>query len=346
MHNETMSEKPGLIFDNVPAVRPLKASYGSALAVLAAGLSLLATSPAWPQGYPSKPIRVVVPTVAGGSVDLIARKLGQKLSEAVGQPVVVENPSGAAGITGTNMIVRSPPDGHSLVFVTVGQVIGVIFLSKDLPYDPVKDLTPVIAAVEAISLVAVHPSVPGNNLKEVLDYARANPGKLAYGSTGIGSYFHLSIEKLKQENGIDMLHVPYKGMPPLMNDLAGGRIQFAFGAVASMAAFSSRIKVIATTDPRRWSVMPNLPAAVESVPGFEKIPTWYAFFAPAGLPRNIQLRLNGELAKALESAEVRQWVDENGMVGIGGPPEQLAAMHKKGIDVYGKIIKAAGIKPE
>ncbi|MFM9968032.1 MAG: Bug family tripartite tricarboxylate transporter substrate binding protein [Burkholderiales bacterium] len=314
--------------------------------VVFALIAAAGSTPLVAQTYPSKPIRLIVPTVPGGSVDLIARKLGQKLSDSLGQPILVENPSGAAGATGTNMVVRSAPDGHSLIFVTVGQVIGVIFLAKDLPYDPVKDLTPVFPAVEAISLVAVHPSVPGGTLREVLDYARANPGKLAYGSTGVGSYFHLSIEKMKQESGVDLLHVPYKGMPPLMNDLAGGRIQFAFGAVASMAAFSSRIKVIATTESKRWSVMPTVPAAVESVPGFEKVPTWYAFFAPAGLPRAIQMRINAELNKSLESADVRQWVDENGMVGIGGSPEQLAAMHKKGIDVYGRIIKAAGIKPE
>ncbi|MSQ51145.1 MAG: tripartite tricarboxylate transporter substrate binding protein [Betaproteobacteria bacterium] len=316
------------------------------LALAATAIMLLAPALASSQSYPSKPIRVIVPTIPGGSVDLIARKLGQKLSDAVGQPILVENPAGAAGVPGTNAVVRSAPDGHTLVFVTVGQVIGVIFLSKDLPYDSVRDLTPIIPAVEAITLVAVHPSIPGNTLRDVLDHARANPAKLAYGSTGIGSYFHLSIEKLKQENGVDMLNIPYKGMPPLMNDLAGGRIQFAFGAVASMAAFASRIKVIGTTDPKRWSVMPNVPAAVESVPGFEKIPTWYAFFAPAGLPRNIQMRINAELNKSLESSDVRQWVDENGMVGIGGSPEQLAAMHKKGIEVYGRIIKAAGIKPE
>jgi tripartite-type tricarboxylate transporter receptor subunit TctC len=215
-----------------------------------------------------------------------------------------------------------------------------------VPYDPIRDLTPVIAAVEAASLVAVHPSVPVNNMRELVDFAKQHPGELAYGHTGVGSYFHLSVEALKSFAGIDMLGVPYKGMPPMVNDLAGGRIQFAFGAVSSLAPQMSRIRVIATVEPKRLATMPNVPTVAESLPGYEKVPTWYAFFGPAGLARPIQMRLNAELQKALDASDVRKWIDDNGMVPIGGPPEHLAALHRTGMEVYGRIIKQVGIKPE
>jgi tripartite-type tricarboxylate transporter receptor subunit TctC len=301
---------------------------------------------AFPQSYPSRPIKMVVPFAPGGSVDLFARRIGQKLNESLGQPMVIDNTSGGVGILGAASVARSAPDGYTLMFVTVGEVLGAVFLRRDLPYDPLKDFTPLMAAVESLTLLLAHPSVSGNTLKELLDYAKRNPGKLAYASAGIGSYFHLSGELLKHDAGVDLLHVPYKSVPPSLNDLAGGQVQMAFAAVASARPYLNRVKVLAVLEATRNPSFPNVPSLSEVVPGFEKLATWFAYFGPAGLPRPIQLRLNTDLGKALAAHDVREWLDANGLLPLGGPPEQLTAMIRRGLETYAQVVKFANIKPE
>ncbi len=299
-----------------------------------------------PQSYPSKPIRLVVPIVPGGSVDLFARRMALKLNEALGQPMVVENQPGANGTIGASLVARAVADGYTIMFATVGEVIGAVFLRRDLAYDPIKDFTPLMAAVEALGMVVVRSDAPGNTLKDFLEYARRNPGKLTYASTGNGSYYHLTGELLKHDAGVDLLHVPYKGVPAAMNDLVGGQVDLAFAAIASARPFMNRIKVLAVLEPRRYAGLANVPTVSEFVPAFEKLPTWYAYFAPTGLARPVQFRLNAEMAKALGAPDMREWLDANGFVPIGGTPEDLAALHRKGLERYGMVVKMAGIKPE
>ncbi len=307
---------------------------------------LLAPLPALSQSYPSKPIRLVVPIVPGGSVDLIARQFARKMGESMGQSLVVENISGASGTIGTAQVVRSAPDGYTILWATVGETTVYRFMSKIQPYDSVKDLTPLMSAVSGVTLLVAHPSTPGGNLREVVDYARANPGKLAYASAGIGSYFHMTGEMFKSAANLDLLHVPYKGVPPALNGLAGGQVQLMFVSVASSQPFLGRIRILGVNEPKRYSGLPEVPAINEVVPGFEKLPTLYAFYGPAGMQRPIVMRLNGEMNKALAAADMRQYLDSIGFVSLGGTPEELGISLQKGISIYAEAVKLSNLKPE
>ncbi|OFZ98459.1 MAG: hypothetical protein A3H35_06915 [Betaproteobacteria bacterium RIFCSPLOWO2_02_FULL_62_17] len=315
-------------------------------------VSLLATAlmaainTAHAQAYPAKPIRLVVPIVPGGSVDLIARRFAQKISESIGQPLVVENIAGASGTIGSTQVARAAPDGYTIMWATVGETIVYRFMSRNQPYDSVKDFTPLMAAVTAITLLAAHPAVPGNTLREVIDYARANPGKLAYASAGIGSYFHMTGELFKSHTGLDILHVPYKGVPPALQGLVTGQVQLMFVSAFSSRPIIGKLKILAVNEPKRYAAMPAVPAANEVIPGFEKLPTWYAFFGPAAMPRPIVTRLNEEMNKALAAADMKEYFEANALIPIGGSPEELGEALKSGIDAYAKVVKLANLKPE
>ena len=252
--------------------------------LIAAAACLTSPLTATSQAYPTKPVKLIVPIVPGGSVDLIARRFAQKMGEAMGQPLVVENIAGASGTIGSTQVAKAAPDGYTIMWATVGETIVYLFLSRNRPYDSVKDFTPIMAAVSGISVLAAHPSTPGNTLKEVLEYARANPGKLAYASAGIGSYFHMTAELFKAVAGVDLLHVPLQGRS--------------------------------------------------------------AGVGPAGMPQPVVARLSAEANKALVAADMREYLDSVGFVSVGGTPEDLAALHRKGIEVYAQAAKLAGLKPE
>jgi tripartite-type tricarboxylate transporter receptor subunit TctC len=323
-----------------------RASLVAVLIRVAAAASFLAPLAAASQTYPAKPIRLVVTIVPGGSVDLIARRFGVKLNESLGQPIVVENIAGASGTIGAMQVVRAAPDGYTLMWCTVGETIVYKFLSRNQPYDSLKDFSPIIAAVSPVTVLAAHPSVPGNNLKDVIDYARANPGKFAYASAGIGSYFHMTGELFKHATGLDILHVPYKGAPPALMGLSTGQVQLMFVSVLSAQSFMSKIKVLAVNEPVRYPLMPNVPSITEFVPGFERLPTWYAYLGPAGLPRPIVNRLNAEVNKALVAPDIKEYLATNALISLGGTPEDLASALRKGIDLYAEAVKLSGLKPE
>lgn len=316
------------------------------LLLLSAAVACVITQAAMGQTFPSKPLRLIVPIVPGGSVDLIARQFAKKMGESMGQPLVVENISGASGTIGTGQVVRAAPDGYTILWSTVGETIVYRFMSRNQPYDSVKDLTPLMGAVTAVTLLAAHPSVPGNTLKEVVDYARANPGKLAYGSAGIGSYFHMTGELFKSHAGLDILHVPYKGVPPALQGLVTGQVQLMFVSVFSSRPMIAKLKVLAVNEPRRYAAMPSVPAAGEVIPGFDKLPTWYAFFGPAGMARPMVMRLNDEMNKALLTPDMKEFFDANAVIPVGGTPEDLGEALRKGIDEYAKVVKLANLKPE
>ena len=313
---------------------------------VAAALLFVLPFAASSQAFPVKPIRLVVPTPAGGAVDQVARLVGQKMSEALGQPAVVENRPNT--VAAAEAVARAAPDGYTLLVANSTTHLSNFLLIRNLPYDPVRDFTPIIVAIEGVTALVVHPSVAANSAKQLVDFARANPGKLTYGSTGTGSAFHVAGEVFKSLAGIDIVHVPYKGLAPAMSDLAGGQITAAFTALSLALPFSKsgKVKLLAIADNKRFRGLPGVPALSEAVPGYEKPATWTAFAGPSGIPRPIVEKLNAEMQKALNAPDVRSKLDAGGLEVVGGTPEQFGAMLRRDIENYRKIVKAIGLKPE
>jgi tripartite-type tricarboxylate transporter receptor subunit TctC len=297
------------------------------VAVLAFPLIALA------QAWPSKPIRLVVPYPPGGSTDLLARTIGQKVGEALGQQIIVDNRAGAGGMLGSEIVARAAPDGYTILLGT-GATHGLtLLLSKAIPYDPVKDFTPITAAVEVPIILCVSLQVPAATARELVDYAKKNPGKLAYGSSGTGSPHHLSGELLRQVAGIDVVHVPYKGAAPAVQDLIGSQIPMVFTTLSTALPHIKAGKIRAI-------------GFVEAKPGYVMPASWLGFFAPAGLPDPILRRLNAEIVKAVQSPDVKAKLETAGMPVVGTGSEEFAKMVKDDIETFRKIVNAAGIKPE
>jgi tripartite-type tricarboxylate transporter receptor subunit TctC len=319
--------------------------------MIAAWLALVLafTAPAAAQTAPSgKPITMVVPFPPGPSLDLVARLTGAKLAEALGQPVVVENRTGANGTLGANAVARAAPDGHTLLFTTASTHVTAMHLMKSLPYDPVKDFTPIVAAVEPVTCLIVNSALPVNSVAELVAYAKARPGALSYGSSGVGSVFHLMGELFNQTAGVSINHVPYRGVGPALQDVIAGHIPMAFLSISNVLALgdAGSVKILAVLEPMRFAGRANILSLSEAIPAFRKPSSWFGVFGPAGLPAPMVARLNGEIIKALAAAEVKAKLDENGLSVIGGSPEDFRALIVDGIARYGAIIRAAGIKPE
>ena len=312
------------------------------IAVLAAPLISLA------QAWPSKPIRLVVPYPPGGSTDLLARTIGVKVGEALGQQIIVDNRAGAGGMLGSDIVARSAPDGYTILLGT-GATHGLtLLLSKTVPYDPVKDFTPITAAVEVPIILCVSLSIPVTTAKDLVEWGRKNPGKLAYGSSGTGSPHHLSGELLKQVSGIDMVHVPYKGAAPAVQDLIGNQIPAVFTTLSTALPHikAGRIRAVGFVEAKRQQSVPEIPTIGESVPGYVMPASWLGFFGPAGLPDAILRRLNAEIVKAVQSPDVRARLEGAGMPVVGTSSDEFARMVKDDIETFRRIVSAAGIKPE
>jgi tripartite-type tricarboxylate transporter receptor subunit TctC len=313
------------------------------IAVFVAGLAVAASSLA--QTYPSKPIRVVVPFPPGG-VDVLTRVVTNEMSKIMGVPVVLENRAGANGIIGSEAVMRSEPDGYSLLVTTSSTLITSLVLSKNVPFDPEKDFTPVGAMYESTQILAVRKDLPVNSVKELLDYARANPGKVTFASSGIGSAFHFLGESLNQLAGVKMLHVPYKGTGPQAIAIAKGEVDVAFPTVGNMAGNIEKVKVLAVTSAKRDPRMPNVPTVAETAPGFQRIPGWIAMFGPAHLPAAIVNRVNADLNKALNTPEAKQAFDRQFTSVIGGPASDLAATVHRDRALAAALANKIGLKPE
>jgi len=303
---------------------------------------------AFAQAWPSKPIRLVVPYPPGGSTDLLARTIGVKVGEALGQQIVVDNRAGAGGMLGSDIVARSAPDGYTILLGTGASHGLTLLLSKSVPYDPVKDFTAITAAVEVPIILCVHPSIPGATAKDIIDWAKKNPGKLSYGSSGTGSPHHLSGELLKQISGTDMVHVPYKGAAPAVQDLMGNQIPAVFTTLSTALPHikGGKIRAIGFVEAKRQQSVPEIPTIGESVPGYVMPASWLGFFAPAGLPDAILKRLNAEIVKAVQSPDVRAKLETAGMPVVGTSSEEFARMVKDDIETFRRIVTAAGIKPE
>jgi tripartite-type tricarboxylate transporter receptor subunit TctC len=316
-------------------------------ALLSFGVVALAVSaPADAQVYPSKPVRMVLPYPPGGGSDTIGRPLAQKLSESLGQQVVVENRGGANGNIGMEYASRAAPDGYTIVFALTAQLAINPGLYGKVPYDPVKDFAPITLLGTGAYILVVHPSLPAKSLKELIALAKAQPGQIAYSSSGNGSGGHLAAELLNSMAGIRMLHVPYKGGGPALMDLIAGQVQVLFSTqLASWPHIQSgRIRALAVSTAKRPASVPDLPTVAEAgLPGYDS-GVWYGVLAPAGTPRDIITRLNSEIIRALNQPDYRGLLVNNAIDPIGSPPEQLGQYIKSELVKWAKVVKDAGVR--
>jgi tripartite-type tricarboxylate transporter receptor subunit TctC len=294
------------------------------------------------QNYPIRPIRLIVPYPPGGGTDIMARVISLRVSESLGQPVVVDNRPGAGGSTGTEMAVRAEPDGYTLIMVAGSYSAGAALYKP--PYDPVNDIQPIVLIGEVGLAVTLHPAMPIKSVKELIAYARTNPGKLNYGSAGAGTVMHLAGELFKLEGKVDLTHVPYKGGGPVMNALIGGEIQLCIcSTVPSIPHVKAgRLRVIAVTTGKRSMLLPDLPTVSETVPGYEVI-HWYGMWGPKGMPREIVARWNKEVAIVLQSEEMKKRLAGEGLEPAGGPPDQFLQTIRRDVEKWKKVVREAKI---
>ena len=280
----------------------------------------------------------------GSSADTSARLLVSKLAEAMGQSFVVENRPGASGIIGAELVSRAAPDGYTLLYNTANHASNKIVFAK-LPYDPVADFTPISMVVRNVLSIAIHPSLPVQNLAEFLRHAKANPGALSFGTPGLGTPHQLAGELLKQRAGIDMVHIPYKGGGPAVADLVSGQIPVSVASLVAVIPFmrAGRVRVIAITDPTRYDELPDIPTVAETFPGFD-VSGWSAMFAPAGTPADIVNRLNTEITRILKMPDIRHTLNASGLVASYSTPQELAKLIRDDIDERWALVVKAGTK--
>jgi tripartite-type tricarboxylate transporter receptor subunit TctC len=310
-------------------------------------LALAAAHAAAQSAYPSKPVRFIVPSAAGGGTDIIARAIAQKLSEALGQQFVVENKPGAGQMIGIEAAARSPADGHTLLMAASTLAINPIMYKK-VSYDPLRDFAPITQAASLPNVLVVNPSLPVASVRDLIALAKREPGRLAYASAGVGTSPQMSIELLKSMAGIDMLHVPYKGTTPGVVDLLAGQVQLMTPNVLTALPHikAGKLRALAVTSGKRSDALPDVPTIAEAgVPGYESV-QWYGVLAPAGTPRDIVQRLYTEIAKALRAGDVRERLAADGAEPVGNTPEEFAAFIRAEIGKWAKVAKAAGIQPE
>jgi tripartite-type tricarboxylate transporter receptor subunit TctC len=316
-----------------------------------AALALLCALPpaaVFAQNYPSKPIRLIVAFPPGGSTDIIARIVGQKLGERLGQQVVIDNRGGAGGTIGTEIAARANPDGYTLTMGTTSTHVIAAGAYAKLKYDPIKDFEPITLVATTPYLLVVNPGVKANSLKEFVALAKSQPGKLNYASAGTGTTTQLAMEMLKTAAGIDIVHVPYNGNGPANTATLGGQVQALFGSMPAVLAQAKagRLRPLAVGTPKRSPSLPDVPSVAESgYPGFDAS-LWLGFFAPKGTPAPILKRLQTELTGIAQSPEMKEQFERNGATALTTTPAELTKLLKVEIDKYSKVIKAAGIKLE
>mgnify|MGYP001559463391 CR=1 FL=1 len=311
------------------------------------GLTIFPVSGAWAQGYPNRSLRIVVPFSPGGANDNVARVVGQKLSEALGQAVVIDNRPGGATNVGTEIVAKAPADGYTLL-VNNSSLVANVSLYSALPYDFRRDLAPVTLIATTPLVLVSHPSLPVISIRELVALAKSKPGQLTYGSAGISSPAHICGELLNSMAGIKMLHVAYKGGIQAITDVLGGQITLAFtGGPATMAlSKAGKLRALATTGATRFSIAPEIPTIAESgVPGYELV-GFFALYVPGGTPQNVIARLNAEAVKGLGLPDARKRIANTGAEIVGSSPQELEAFLTKEIDKYAKLIRNANIRPE
>ena len=315
---------------------------------LAMALTLAAPSPAHAQTWPSKPVRIVVPFSPGGFADSSARAIADRLAARLGQPVVVENRPGAGGNIGAELVAKSAPDGYTLQLAYDGTIVVNPHVYSKLGFDPIKDFAPVTKLGDAAVIVVAHPSLPANNLRELIALAKAKPGMLNFGSSGTGGSAHLACEMLNQRAGIDLIHVPYKGGGQAITDVVGGQIPLVCTAIATAQQFvkSGKLKALGLSSEKRDPTMPDVPTFAESgLPGFV-VNSWVGVLAPAQTPRAIIDRLQTEIAAVLQLPEVRTRYAVLGIEPVGNKPDEYAAQIKADLENWGPVVKRANVRIE
>lgn len=325
-----MKSNPGKMFQTVCALAVM-----FALAIAAQG-----------QDFPTKPVRLVVPFPAGGPTDLLARTIGKKLGEMWNEPVVIENKPGAGSMIGVDAAAKADPDGYTLAMGPSAMVVNPS-LHRNMPYDTLKDLAGVTQLVSAPLFLVANPGLKANNVAELVAFAKANPGKVAYASPGSGTTAHLAMELLKTKTGINMVHVPYKGTQPAQIDLLSGRVQIMFDVLPTHLAQikSGKLKVLAVGAAKRVELLPEVPAVAETVPGFD-VGAFFGVVAPSATPRNVIHKLGTDFAKALDSPEVKGKLADLGMIAVGSTPEQFDAFIRSEIVKWAEVVKSAGAKAD
>ena len=312
---------------------------------LAFVLMLVISASAFAQAYPAKPIKIVVPFPAGGIADLYGRVIGARLSDGWGQPVVVENRTGAGGNIGADAVAKSAPDGYTLVMGTFGTHAVNVSLFSSMPYDPVRDFTPIVLVLEAEGLLVVHPSVPAQSVLDLIAYARAHPGRLTFASAGMGTASHLAGELFKSMARVEMTHVPYKGNVPAITDLLAGQTSLLFGTMPTVLphAKGGKLRALATIGSVRSAAAPELPIVAEALPGFE-VNNWIGLFGPAGTPIDIVRRWNVEVNKIMQGADIKQRLLTEGARFAPNKPEEFGAFVQSEIAKWAPVVKASGAR--
>ncbi len=307
-----------------------------------AGTAIAQTFPA----YPAKSIRMIVPYPPGGSADILARAISQKAGEELGQQIVIDNRPGAGTLIGTEALAKSAPDGYTLMLGTVSSHAINPALNAKLSFDPVRDFTPIAPVASIPFALIVHPSVPARNVAELIAYARANPSKLNYSSAGNGTSNHLAGELLKSLAAIDIVHIPYKGSAPALQDLISGQVSMMFDLVLTAAPHvkSGAARGLAVTGAQRSAVLPELPTIAESgVPGYD-VSAWFGIFAPAGLAAPITQRLNAAFARAMQQADLKQRLSSQGADALSSTPEEFSAYVRGEVEKWAKVVRVSGMK--
>ena len=297
--------------------------------------------------YPNKPIRLVVPYPPGGPTDFVGRAVAAKLTELLAQQIVVDNRPGAGTVIGSEIIARAAPDGYNLLFGTGGGTFLAPLILPKVPYDPQKDFAPVAMLVKSPQVLVVHPSLGANSVKELIAIAKARPGQLNFSSVGAGTSPHLGGELFKSLAGVDIVHVPYKGTAPGMTDLIAGRVQLAFSSIPTVLTHvqAGRLKMLGTGGAKPSPALPDIAPIADTLPGFELV-TWYAVFAPAGTPAAIVNRLNSEIAKVLQDADIQKRFGAQGLEPVVMTPQELRRYTQSEDSRWTRLIKAANIKAQ
>ena len=304
-------------------------------------------APANAQQFPAKLVKFVVPQAPGGATDVFARKIGQILSEHWGQPIIIENRAGAGGVVGTDVVAKSAPDGYTLAAGQGGNMVVLPHTSRNTPYDPLKDFVPIAVTTTNYLGIVANPGAPFKSIGEMVAYARANPGRLTVATNGEGGFPHLAFEHLRTLGGFSFTHVPYKGSAAIATDIIGGQVQAGIDGITGMTPHikSGRLRLLAVTNPTRVALWPDTPAAAEDVPGYES-GGWFGYVAPAGTPRDIVLKLNEEINRAVKQPEVAEKLVGAGLIIVTESPEYFSALLKNDFMKYGKLVKDIGYQPQ
>jgi len=313
-----------------------------------AALTALATSPAWSQAYPSRPVRLIVPYPPGGSTDIVGRVLAQKLAEIWGQQVIVDNRPGASGMIGTEVAARAVPDGYTIVMGVIGSMSVNPALYPKVPYDPVRDFAPITLTGNVVNLLVVHPSIPAGDVKALIALSKSRPGQITFASSSIGAAPHLALELFKIMAQVDIVHVPYKGGGPAMADLVGGQVSASFASMPSSLPHvrGGRLRALAVSAAKRAATVPEIPTVAEAgLPGFV-VTDWQGALAPARTPPEMIAKLNADIAGALRSPDVREKLSALGMELLSSTPQEFGDYIRSEIDKWAKVVRQAGIKVE